>query len=331
MGRSNSTKTIQRQWELLRLIPRREPGLSAAALAERLNRAGHEVSKRTIERDLIDLSLVFPITTTEGTPQGWHWVREREANLPGMELREALALALFRPTLDALAPTPVREALEAKLAQAERLLEGCPTPTGTLIQKLRYVSPALPTLPPTVDDEVRETVEQALATGQQLELDYAAPLDGPPKHLRLHPLGLVQRGACPYLVATAFDYDDPRLYALQRMRTARLLDEAVVVPEGFTLDAYLSQGHLGFGTAAPIHLRARVVPELAIRLQESPLTSAQELVPLGRDYELRAELPHTWQLHWWILSQGPRIEVLEPVALREQVADELDQASRFYT
>jgi len=38
----------------------------------------------------------------------------------------------------------------------------------------------------------------------------------------------------------------------------------------------------------------------------------------------------TWQLGWWILSQGAGIEVLGPGHLREKIAQEIDAAHARY-
>ncbi|MBS0501450.1 MAG: hypothetical protein H6927_02290 [Burkholderiaceae bacterium] len=38
----------------------------------------------------------------------------------------------------------------------------------------------------------------------------------------------------------------------------------------------------------------------------------------------------TWQLGWWILSQGAGIEVLGPGHLREKIAREIDAAHARY-
>ena len=53
--------TLSRQWALLRQLPGRSPGLTSSELACRLRDLGFTVSKRTVERDLNDLSLIFPL------------------------------------------------------------------------------------------------------------------------------------------------------------------------------------------------------------------------------------------------------------------------------
>ncbi len=52
--------TIKRQWHMLRLIPRAPGKITARELHSRLLSHGYDIKKRTIERDLIDLSTTFP-------------------------------------------------------------------------------------------------------------------------------------------------------------------------------------------------------------------------------------------------------------------------------
>lgn len=86
---SNTTRhTIARQWQLLKLLPARHPGLSSTQLQLALDKAGYKASKRTVERDLNDLSQVFPLhCNNKGMPYGWHWQ-------PGSSLLEQLSQTL---------------------------------------------------------------------------------------------------------------------------------------------------------------------------------------------------------------------------------------------
>ncbi len=75
--------TLSRQWALLRQLPSRSPGITSAELVWRLRDVGFTVSKRTVERDLNELSLIFPLERNDKSiPFGWHW----SANVAG-ELR----------------------------------------------------------------------------------------------------------------------------------------------------------------------------------------------------------------------------------------------------
>jgi len=83
--------TLSRQWALLRQLPSRSPGITSAELVWRLRDVGFNVSKRTVERDLNELSLIFPLDRNDKSiPFGWHW----SANVAG-ELRGNIDLQGF--------------------------------------------------------------------------------------------------------------------------------------------------------------------------------------------------------------------------------------------
>ncbi len=140
----------------------------------------------------------------------------------------------------------------------------------------------------------------------------------------------IQRGPVAYLVATAFDYADPRLYALHRITRPRLIATPRNVPAGFEVEKYLQSGALGFGGGDPLVLRAHVSAELAYYLAETPLATDQQLKARGEGYELKATVVDSWQLRFWILSQGSSLRVLSPAPLRRSIESELEAALAAY-
>ncbi len=78
--------TIARQWQLLKLLPGRHPGMSSTQLQAALKTLGYSTSKRTVERDLVELAALFPLRcNSKGMPYGWYWQ-------PGLSLGEAQQL-----------------------------------------------------------------------------------------------------------------------------------------------------------------------------------------------------------------------------------------------
>lgn len=76
--------TLSRQWALLRQLPGRSPGITSAELVWRLRDVGFTVSKRTVERDLNELSLIFPLERNDKSiPFGWHWSSSAGGELRG--------------------------------------------------------------------------------------------------------------------------------------------------------------------------------------------------------------------------------------------------------
>jgi len=72
---SHSTRqTLARQWAILTLLPEAGPGLNTRVLQRLLLDVGHDTSKRTVERDLLELSKVFPLRCEDhALPYSWSW------------------------------------------------------------------------------------------------------------------------------------------------------------------------------------------------------------------------------------------------------------------
>ena len=325
---SNKTRnTLARQWELLKLLPTRGSGKTAKEIADALAEAGFAVSKRQVERDLIDLQEVFGLECNDASiPYGWRW-GSAPVELPGVTLAEALSLQIVEETLKPLLPGSVLRTVQPRFEQAKEKLAALAeqNPAAAWADKVMSVPPTLPMLPPVVDEELLDLVQTALLNNEQIDVVYLG-FSNEPKELRLHPLGLVVRGAVTYLVATAFDYTDVRLYALHRFQSAGRTYETAKRPKGFKLSQYVDEGALQFGKGAVLKLVARIDAVLAKYLTETPLSANQKLKPLDGEFELSASVVDSWQLHWWLMSKGGAIEVLSPPALRDRIVLSLKEA-----
>ncbi len=77
MPNTAQRKTIVRLWSLMQKLPTKPPGVTSCELVENLDRDGIRVTKRTVERDLKELSRHFGLTCNDkGTPYGWYWMSE---------------------------------------------------------------------------------------------------------------------------------------------------------------------------------------------------------------------------------------------------------------
>ena len=219
MPKAAQHHALARQWQVLRLLPTKPPGITSRELVEKLEREGFTVTKRTVERDLAELSTIFGIACNDkGMPYGWHWMKGEYADLPGLTVSDAVSLRLVEDLLRPLLPSAMLESLESRFQQAKAKLAelSADNPNAKWADKVRYVSPAMPFIPPKVETAVLDAVHEALLKEQQIEVEYKKA-SGEQKCYRLHPLALVQRGQVTYLIATAFDYEDERLYALHRV------------------------------------------------------------------------------------------------------------------
>ena len=333
MPKKSHQQAIGRLLEILKRLPTRGAGISAKELTDWLIDEGFEVSKRTVERDLSALAVHFQLVYNDKSiPYGWRWMSDAVTEFPALTVADAMSLHLVEDLLAPLLPAALLDSLRPRFYQARKKLDSLSKehPNSRWLDKVRHVSPTLPLLPPQIAEGVMESVQEGLLADRQLEIEYQRPGDEVAQVLRLHPLGLVQRGPVTYLVATAFSYTDVRLYAVHRIGRVKVLEQPSQRPEGFSLDDYIAQGALQFGNGETIRLVARVSPWLADILTETPLTAEQRLEPDGQEFRLTATINDSWQLRWWVLSQGQGITVLEPEALKRDIVDELKRTQLNY-
>ena len=333
MPKVSSSNALVRQWELLKKLPTHRPGLTAAQLTQSLRADGFSATKRTVERDLALLERLFSIRCNDtSAPFGWHWMKGSVADLPAVDCADALSLMLVEKLVGQLAPVSLLRVLEPKFKQARAKLGSLADHRyAQWTQRVRYVPPALPFLPQKFTPGVLETVQEAIVLQRQLQLRYSNPNDARSRELTLHPLAFIQHGPIAYLVATAFDFVDPRLYALHRMNSARLTAAVARPSSDFSLDVFLEEGAMQFGEGGTVRLQAVVSKKLACYLTESPLAKDQRLTARSSDrYVLIATTKDSWQLYFWILSQGEEIVVEQPAHLRSRIKASLQAALKNY-
>lgn len=90
-----------RQWHMLRLMPRYPHKITVQDVRRHLEGEGFEITERSIQRDLNELSCSFPLCCdSREKPYGWSWQKDAESfDLPGLTIPEALTLSMvaFEP------------------------------------------------------------------------------------------------------------------------------------------------------------------------------------------------------------------------------------------
>lgn len=331
---SNSKRnTITRQWELLKLLPCKGSGKSALRLKEDLCALGFQVTKRQVERDLLELEAVFSLDCNSASiPYGWKWNSNVGNDLPSMTIAESLSLSIVEEFIKPLIPQVMLSGLESRFRHASNKLSSLDAnlnPAGSWVNKVKTVMPSLPLLPPIIESDVLEVVHDCLMNDELITATYTGFTDKR-VDLILHPLGMIARGPVTYLVATANQYTDKRLYALHRFVAAKRSYVRFVRPKDFNLADYVHDGFLEFGAPQPIKMVAYISETVMKILSETPLSQDQRFVLKDGLITLEASVSNSWQLEWWILSMGENIEILKPKPLRKVLAERIKKAAAQY-
>lgn len=314
--------TLLRHWHMLHQIPRFPRRISTADILSRLEAGGFDATLRTIQRDLVKLSVSLPLLADSAKPQGWSWAADApQLDFPMLEPQAALVFHLAERYLDALLPRSTLDYLEPWFQAATKVLDNQSNGLSTWRRNVRVLANGLPQQPPKIDPTVQSVVTQALLTHRQMEVVYCPRDAAAPRMYQVNPLGLVVRDQVIYLVCTLREYDDVKQLLLGRIRQAELMDVHVREIEGFDLDDYIAQGNFGFfvQTGQVIDLILRVDKAYATTFVERPLHPNQSVLPFNDEQVLlTAQVPDTQELRRWIMGFGIHAQVLAPAHLCEE-------------
>jgi len=314
---------LQRQWKILELIPRFPNSISINSIITRLEEQQIELpTYRTIQRDLDTLMGVFPHLKNEKKEGANCWYIGSDdgvLEIPKMESPTALAFYLAEKSLNTQLPPNALEHLQPHFGTAQKLLDKSSSQYATWRDKVRVLPQTQQLIPPAIDPLVLNNIYKSLLDNCRFECKYFARQSDQYKSYLVNPLALIFRGTVTYLVCTIKDYTDIRLLSLHRFVEAIPTDDPRTIPTGYDLDRYIEEGHVDFLVGEYIDLEMLIDEEVAIHLRESLLAENQQIIRQDNEQSLfKAHVRDTGQLRWWLLGFADQIEIVSPLALREE-------------
>lgn len=308
-------RNFPRLLDTLRLVPRNRHA-STEDIHRHLEVLGYDISRRTVERDLLALSAAYDIECDDRSrPYGWRWRPGSHLPLtPSLDLQQALGLSLMERELGASLPRVVRDALAPWFQESrKRLATHGGSKAARWVRKLAFRPLGPPLLPAEEPPGVLDAVNEALFTERPLEAEYRSAQAEDYREVRLHPLGLIRTGLVTYLVVCFDGYSDPRTVALHRLRRVRIASDGdLKAPPGFSLEQFLDGGVLDFGSTGPVRLRLRMHHAAASHLYDTPLSRDQVITSQegGECVIVEATVNDSDRLEWWIRGFGDLAERL---------------------
>lgn len=322
------SETYLRQWSMLRKIPKKPRKIASSTILKILEDEGYKVSKRTIERDLNALALVFPIDCDDRSkPFGWQWVGNDVLDIPSMDIPVALTFSLASQFLEPLLPRSSHAHLAPHFRQAEIVLNNTEkSGQGKWLDKIRVLHKGQRLIAVDVMPEILDVVYEALLEDKRIDITYQKTSDSEPKEYEVNPLGLVFRDATIYLVSSLWEYDDIKQLVLHRIMSASIADRDKKIPKGFNLDDYIKSGEFEYRVSDKIiKLKVLFDSNTVNHLRETKL-SEDQVISDRKDGKvlLEASVIDTIALRQWLMGFGAEVEVIKPKSLR----DEFKEASK---
>jgi len=297
--------------QLIVSLMKSSPGMRPGDLAVRCR-----VSERSIFRDLHTLqTLGLPVYFDRG------YRLPSPTFLPPLHLtgEEAVALRVAAARGAEQEGPMARALLSAQSKLALRLAPAMPVPEG----QMPLAIPGVPSSS-TEAAHLLSLLEQAVATGRSVTIQYAKGKRSRPRPLLLHPRHLSLRENSWLLLA-----DDAKRRSLT-IRLDQILAAALSERKGGrSRSPRRQQATASLGTGLRVKLRLR--PPLSALLRDGDLPSGIQIEE--RDGGTMLVMSHASgvrELLGWLLSFGPAIEVLEPVALRAELRRVATELSALY-
>jgi len=316
--------TVMRQWMMLRMVPRAPSKISTIEIMNNLAAESFIISQRSIQRDLIKFSSIFPLECDDRSkPFGWSWRKDAPTiDIPGIDSHTALAFYLAEQHLEPILPRETVVKLNPHFLSAKKILNELSGNSGTTswVNKVRVLRQGPDLSTPEIDGDVQEQVYTALLLNKKLEIQYKKRGAKEAKAYTISPLGLVLKNGIFYIPCTVNEYDDVRLMTLHRIKEAKATDYTISPPKGFHLDKYIQSGELSFQIGEKINLKAVIDKHVAFHLGERKLSPKQTLKEQDDgSFLLQATVNDTSELRFWLRGYDDQIEVLEPKELREDL------------
>lgn len=270
--------------------------VTAPYLAEKF-----EVSRRTINRDIEDLCKAgIPLVTAQGANGGISIMEGYRLNRTLLTSSDMQAILAGLRSLDSVSGTNRYQQLMDKLLVNRTTL---PSNDHILIDLSSYYRT---TLAPKI-----ELIQNAIETRNHIQFAYYAP--GGEGERKIEPYLLIFQWSSWYVWGWCAKRKDYRLFKLNRMLDLKLLQEQFEKRE-------IPQYEPSIETAFPFEFPVKAVfePEMKWRLiEEYGVDSFFE----REDKKLQFQFCfHDKEgLFGWLLSFGDRVELLEPVDLREEI------------
>lgn len=321
------SSSIVRLFELYRKIPSyRGTGITTKDLHQYLLDEGFEVTKRTVERDLLKLCVVAGIYAERGA-EGNVW-KNSASNLdllPTMQPSEALLFIAAERYLRRALPPSSEPMLNERVCKAEKTLSKF-NRLGRWDKKLHIVDGQTPYINRSHSFDISAAIYEAALLENQINLSYVKLDTQTAQQYHLNPLAIIVREHDHYLVATKIGQRNvPQLFNFSRMKGVELLESEIEKPVTFDLEEYIASNPTGWlisNNKEQIELKVR---GFAYHwLMHNELDQTQQLGVIDKDWTTVTLESHiTYDLIGWVLRFSTDVIAVKPQMLVDEVLDRL--------
>ena len=316
------SKKLLRQLTLARCVPYRPYKLTARQLQEKLEEEGIQVSLRTIQRDLEEMSGMglFDLTSDDRSkPHGWCFERNGLIDFANfMPLGLAMALKTWNDQAADLLPASVLAELNPIIDKANQVISDSKSElAGRWVENVVRLPRPFAGSP---DIRRSTTIRDALWRGRKFSAEIKRVIKGRTVWLRyeqVNPLGIVNRKDSTMLLCTVSDMD-PKIYGInfENIKEVELTALPVTQPREFSVNKMIREK--GYHEESDtIHFVGRITHPNRAAIEGAIPGNNPRLTRYDKQSMMvETEVKDSPEFRRWLTDMAGKVEILAPESLR---------------
>jgi predicted DNA-binding transcriptional regulator YafY len=174
-------------------------------------------------------------------------------------------------------------------------------------------------------------LETAVCKRLRIRVRYFSLSSGKVETREIDPYSLLFRRHAWYLIGFCHLRRELRTFRVERIRSLSQTGEHFTRPENYSLDEHLKNAWEVYTGGELVEVRVLFDSRLAPLLLEGKRHPSQRIERLtdGRVI-FSAKVAGTEEIKRWVLGFGAQAEILEPISLRKEMAEEIEKLGRNY-
>lgn len=308
---------VQRQNQIKRYLARtsEESAQSISEITERLQASGYRITRKTVERDIDEISSDYTLKETGANPTRFYFDGDFKIDFELVfDETQLQTIILALQSFKQMSP----KILKSLCHEVETtLVSKLPRTLGHEFERLKTISHAAPTVlgeGEDIDPAVLETVLHCLRKGRVFECkynspDYPAPSD---RTRSFAPLRLHLAGA-PYLYVYDCDDNNIKLLRISRISSAMRTDTAVNTKRAKEIKLDHVFGGYGKGTERVVDYAITCTKPMAQKFHEHKIHPTQKIEVLSKElFKITFSVHDSHEVTRLLAQYGEFIRKIEP-------------------
>jgi len=316
---------------ILSILSESKKGFTLQEINNNMKKLGIDVSKKTIQRDIDDISRHFYVYE-EKNDAGEICFKADKYNIKNITftIPELISIYFLK---EILKPYSVLDVGKTAQDLLENVLRNVPPVNQSYIDSLSdliKVNQSEAVLEKCINESYLQAIREAIEKNRRLKIEYFSFNNNEMTTRKIDPYYLEIREGCYHLICYCHLREEIRDFRVSRMKSVEILNETFKRPENFYEEYNKNRFEKLIGDEE-ITLKIIFEGYAARYIKEYEANKADSITSLGEDRILfEKKTTYSPDILQWVLRFGADAEVLEPAALRFEITWEVERMLQKY-